>query len=78
MPNPRKLELQDIRLRANELRRRADELAGDIAYLRDYDAAVDLAHAERTGKPMKPETRYLPEDEERALEIMKMLPRSGA
>ena len=75
MPNPRKLGLQDIYRRAGELQRLADELAGDIAYLRDYDAAVDLAYAERTGKPMKPETRYLPEDEARALEIMKMLPR---
>ena len=78
MPNPRKLELHDIHRRADELRRLANELAEDIAYLRDYDAAVDLAHAERTGKPMKAETLYLPEDEERALEIMRILPRGGA
>jgi hypothetical protein len=37
MPNPRKLELHDIRLRADELRRLADELAADIAYTRRSD-----------------------------------------
>jgi hypothetical protein len=75
MPNPRKLELHDIRLRADELRRLADELAADIAYVIAWDEAVNLAHVERTGKTMKPETLYLPEDEARALEIMKTLPR---
>jgi hypothetical protein len=75
MRNPRKLELHDIRRRAGELQRLADELAEDIAFRLAYDEAVDLAHAERTGKPMKPECLYLPEDEERAPEIMKMLPR---
>jgi hypothetical protein len=60
MSNPRNLELQDIRRRAGELQRLAAELAGDIEYLRAYDEAVDLAHAERTGKPMKAETHYMP------------------
>ena len=71
MPNPRKLRIHD-------LKRRADALATDIAHVIAWDAAVSMAHEERTGKPMNPETLYLPEDEERALEIMKMLPRSGA
>jgi hypothetical protein len=71
MPNPRKLRLHDIQ-------RRADALATDIAHVIAYDAAVSMAHEERTGKPMEPETLYLPEDEERALEIMRLLPRGGA
>lgn len=68
MPNQRKLRLHD-------LKRRADALASDIAHVIAWDAAVEMAHQERTGKPMLPETLYLPEDEARALEIMKMRPR---
>lgn len=71
MRDPRRLRLHDIQ-------RRADALATDIEHIIAYDAAVSMAHEERTGKPLEPECRYLPEDEERALEIMRQYPKPGA